>query len=104
MRIEWSQTADRQFLMLLAAIYLENPQAARRLHQRTIQWTRKLRAFPNAGRKGRFGGTRELFVVGTPFLIIYTVQTERVLIDFVLHTSQKWPPDDGEADPADAFP
>ena len=91
MRIEWAKRAELQFLELLAQIHIENPGAAWRLHRRTIQWTHKLSQFPNSGRAGRMPGTREMFVVGTPFLLVYTVMPEFVSIDFVIHTSQQWP-------------
>jgi hypothetical protein len=32
-----------------------------------------------------------MFVVGTPFLLVYTVRADFVSIDFVIHTSQQWP-------------
>lgn len=94
MRVEWSQTARHQLLLLLAAIHVDNPRAARRLHERTRRWTLKLSSFPNSGRKGLIPGTREIFVVGTPFLVVYTVWSDSVVIDYVVHTARQWPPED----------
>lgn len=50
--------------------------------------------FPHSGRKGRMADTRELFVVGTPFLLVYVVRKDAVSIEFVIHTSRQWPPED----------
>lgn len=94
MRIEWAEQAELQFLDLLARIHEEDPRAAWRLHQRTLQWARKLAPFPNSGRLGRMAGTRELVVIGTPFVLIYAVRETAVSIDYVIHTSQQWPPED----------
>jgi plasmid stabilization system protein ParE len=92
-KIEWAELAELQFLELLSHIHTENPGAAWRLHQRTIQWASRLGQFPHSGRPGRLPGSRELFVVGTPFLLIYSVREAFVSIDFVIHTSQQWPPE-----------
>lgn len=51
----------------------------------------RLGAMPNRGRIGRKSGTREITVVGLPFVIIYRVRKEAVEIARVLHGSQQWP-------------
>jgi toxin ParE1/3/4 len=50
-----------------------------------------LRNFPNMGRQGRVDGTRELVVVGTPFIVAYVVLPDRVQLLRVLHAAQEWP-------------
>ena len=50
-----------------------------------------LRNFPNMGRQGRVDGTRELVVVGTPFIVAYVVLPDRVKLLRVLHGAQEWP-------------
>jgi toxin ParE1/3/4 len=39
-------------------------------------------------------GTRELFVGGTPYLVVYTADVATVAILRVLHGARKWPPMD----------
>jgi len=44
-----------------------------------------------AGRAGRVAGTRELVIVGTPFIVAYRVEKKEVRVVAVLHAAQKWP-------------
>ncbi len=46
---------------------------------------------PNRGRKGRRANTRELNVIGFPFVIIYRIRREAVEIARILHGAQQWP-------------
>ncbi len=50
-----------------------------------------LKGMPNRGRIGRKPGTREITVVGLPFVIIYRVRKDAVEIARILHGSQQWP-------------
>lgn len=47
--------------------------------------------FPLSGRAGRARGTRELVVAPTPFVVVYTV-AEDVVVLRVLHGARRWPP------------
>jgi len=46
---------------------------------------------PNLGRSGRVAGTREMVVPGTPYVIPYRVQGDRLEVIAVFHGRQKWP-------------
>ena len=46
---------------------------------------------PFAGRKGRVGGTRELVIAGTPFVVAYRIEKNEVHVLAVLHASREWP-------------
>ena len=48
-----------------------------------------LETFPMMGRRGRETGTRELVVVGLPYLVVYQATSDIVDILAVLHTSRK---------------
>jgi len=52
----------------------------------------RLAEYPAMGRSGRVPGTRELVVVGTPYIIPYRVRGDRVEILRVFHAARKWPP------------
>lgn len=39
-------------------------------------------------------GTRELIVGKSPYIAVYVVEEETVMIHHVIHTSQQWPPED----------
>ena len=45
---------------------------------------------PHLGRPGRVAGTREFVVSGTPFILVYQVQSDSVRILRVLHGAQQW--------------
>ncbi len=47
----------------------------------------QLSDYPRMGRAGRVGGTRELVVARTPFIVIHVVQADTVQIVRVLHAS-----------------
>lgn len=56
----------------------------------------RLVLFPELGRAGRLADTRELVVPRLPYLVVYLLQGDDVIIQRVLHTSQQWPPVEGE--------
>src|SRR5262245_53923020 len=68
----------------------QNPTAALAMWDEIESQVERLRAHPHSGRSGRLKGTRELVVTGTPFVVIYTVDTTINLIR-VLHGAQRWP-------------
>jgi toxin ParE1/3/4 len=41
---------------------------------------------------GRVRGTRQLIVVGTPYVVVYRIEPASVVILRVLHGAQRWPP------------
>jgi addiction module RelE/StbE family toxin len=53
--------------------------------------TNRLLVFPQMGRPGRVAGTRELVVPRLPYIVVYVVQGDDVIIQRVLHTSRQWP-------------
>jgi toxin ParE1/3/4 len=50
-----------------------------------------LERHPEAGRRGRVPGTRELVILGTPFLVAYRVTGKGIDILALLHGARKWP-------------
>lgn len=56
----------------------------------------QLRVFPYSARVGRAEGTRELIIAHTPFIVIYTVGDDIILVR-VLHGAQQWPPRDEDS-------
>jgi addiction module RelE/StbE family toxin len=59
----------------------------------------RLLVFPHMGRPGRVAGTRELVLPRLPYVVIYLVQGDDVILQRVLHTSQQWPPVPDEEQP-----
>jgi toxin ParE1/3/4 len=92
MRLRWPSRAQRSLNGQLSYIAARNPFAAADMLDEIEAAVDRLRDFPESGRPGRLRGTRELPVVGTPFLIVYRVKRTMVEIVRVLHGAQKWPP------------
>ncbi len=52
----------------------------------------RLSTFPSIGRLGRLAGTRELVVPRVPYVLVYLVHGDEVIIQRVLHQTRQWPP------------
>ena len=91
MRVRWTRRALSALDGIAAYIAEDNPAAARRIVARVETAVFQLAAHPSMGRAGRVGGTRELVVPGTPFIIPYRVRAESVEILTVLHAARRWP-------------
>jgi len=59
--------------------------------QRIFSAVELLERHPEAGRRGRVSGTRELVIPATPFLIAYRVHGNRIEVLALLHRARKWP-------------
>jgi addiction module RelE/StbE family toxin len=86
----------RRYLRELASIgdYIaeRNPRAAARvvndIHSKTA---RLLSDNPFIGRPGEISGTRELVIVGTPYIVAYRVADDQIEVLFVQHGAREWP-------------
>lgn len=92
-KIAWTWAARRDLEHLHAYIVEHDPGAAARIAAAILDSVEVLKHFPARGRPGRMPGTRELVVVGTPFLIPYRLEGETLVIVAVLHGARRWPPD-----------
>ena len=91
MTIVWSLRAVRHLQCLRAYIARERPRAAREVAAAILAAASLLAEQPGLGRPGRVGGTRELVVPGTPYLVAYRLRADRLEIIAVFHGRQKWP-------------
>lgn len=90
--VEWEDDAIADLDRIIDYIEVESPQGALTIALAIRRGANSLLSeFPKAGRQGRVPGTRELIVVGTPFIVVYVVDGERVEIIRVLHGRQQWP-------------
>jgi addiction module RelE/StbE family toxin len=91
-QVRWLRRALANLDSEAEHIARHNPQAAARIVMAIQEAVARLAEYPAMGRSGRVPGTRELVVVGTPYIIPYRVRGDRVEILRVFHAARKWPP------------
>jgi toxin ParE1/3/4 len=91
-RIEWLPVALQNRESQIAYIEERDVKAAIRMGDAIENAVLRLAEHSHVGRPGRVKGTRELVVNRTPYVIVYRVEPEAVVILRVLHGAQKWPP------------
>jgi toxin ParE1/3/4 len=91
MKVLWLRRADARLVEIADYIAEANPAAAYAMTMRLRRAGNALSDMPYIGRPGRVAGTRELVVVGTPYLLAYRVTDTSIHILHVLHGRQQWP-------------
>ncbi len=91
MNIVWSPRAIGHLAHLRSYIAHDNPKAANRVATALLNAVERLAELPNLGRPGRVAGTRELVVPGTPYVIPYRYESDRIEVIAVFDGRQKWP-------------
>jgi toxin ParE1/3/4 len=90
-RFRWTRHAVRQVDEIGAFIAQDDPQAADRVVGAVEAAVATIEKHPAIGRLGRTEGTRELVVVGTPYIVAYALREDRGVILSVRHSSREWP-------------
>lgn len=90
-RLEYAPRYFRRLKDIHERIAAENPAAASRMVERIRAAVARLAASPAIGRPGRVGGTRELVIPRTPYIVPYRIKGEAVQIITILHSAQRWP-------------
>jgi toxin ParE1/3/4 len=67
------------------------PESAQRVAQSVVERIGTLKTFPHLGRLGRVHATRELAFPPLPFLAIYEIREEQIVVLRILHGAQRWP-------------
>jgi toxin ParE1/3/4 len=91
-RIEWLPEAARNLAAQLEWIAERDAWAAIDVGDAVHAAVERLVDHPAIGRPGRIPATRELVVVGTPYIVVYRIEQSVVLVLRVLHGAQRWPP------------
>ncbi len=91
MRVVWQDDALWDLKALRRYIARESPGAAMRVSRRIRASVRMLARSPGIGRPGRYPGTRELVITGTPYIAAYRVRGDVIEILRVLHGAMQWP-------------
>lgn len=90
--VRWLPSAARDLSEIEEWIADRNVLAAIDTIDAMLRAIDRLEDHPNLGRAGRVQTTRELPVVGTPFVVVYRVEVEHVAIVRLLHGARRWPP------------
>jgi toxin ParE1/3/4 len=88
---EWTASALSDLDATLERIGQDSPEAAQTVGKRILAAVARLDQFPELGRAGRRQGTRELAIPRLPYLIVYQLRQEQVVLLRVLHSSLLWP-------------
>ena len=88
--IVWRAKARTSLREIVDYISDRNPAAAERLRERIEQLVEGLSLHPYMCRLGRIAGTREC-VAHPNYLVVYRVETDRVLVLQVVHARRQYP-------------
>ena len=91
MSIVWTNLARQDVNAIWNFIESRNPDAAEMVDSEILRAVEGLLQFPKRGKPGRVKRTRELVVLGLPYIVVYLLQESRVVILRVLHGAQNWP-------------
>jgi toxin ParE1/3/4 len=90
-KIAWTEPARQDLRQVFIYIAKDSPKAAAKVLSLIKERTILLQDNPNLGRMGRVGGTRELVIPGTPYILPYRVKADQIQILAVFHGARKWP-------------
>jgi toxin ParE1/3/4 len=92
MHLRWTDSAVGDLTHICD--YIEkhgSPANARRVAISIHRQIDLLAKFPEHGRTGRKPDTRELIFSGLPYLAVYRIQKDAVVVVRILHGAQVWP-------------
>jgi toxin ParE1/3/4 len=87
--VVWSVLARTRLQEIHAYVAKDKPEAAERLAIRIVALVEALRNHPHLGRVGAEPGIRELVIGRTPYIVLYRVQGQRVIISTIWHGAQR---------------
>lgn len=87
--IVWSPLALARLREIRDYVARDKPRAAERLAMRIVAVVETLRNHPHLGRLGAEPGIRELVIGGTPYIVLYRVHGQRVVISTIWHGAQR---------------
>ena len=91
MRVRWTTDAAYDLERICDYIAESRPESARQVAQSVVDRIGTLETFPHLGRPGRVQGTREIAFPPLPFVAIYEVDDDQIVVLRILHGAQRWP-------------
>ena len=80
MRVRWTTDAADDLERICDYIGESRPDSARRVTQSVVKRIGTLETFPQIGRPGRVQGTRKIAFPPLPFVAIYEVREEQIVV------------------------
>ena len=90
MKVRWTESAANRIEKIFEYIALDNVDAAVRTVERIQAAIDRAAQMPYAARAGKRPGTRELIVLGTPYIVLYRILEEAIQILRIMHGAQNW--------------
>ncbi len=92
-RLAWTANAKTDLDEIFAFIVRQDQRAAASILDKIEDTVAVLLEQPKLGRPGRVHNTRELVVVGTPYIVVYDLDEPKSLIQIltVRHGARDWP-------------
>jgi toxin ParE1/3/4 len=90
-KIVWTKLALSDLEHAYGYISADRPGAARQVIERIEASVATISHHPEIGRPGRVSPTRELYVLGTPFILVYRNRKNRLEILALIHGARRWP-------------
>ena len=90
-RLEWTDQALSDLDAIFEYLKEHTPEFIESQLNTIITAVSGLITFPGIGRPGRVAGTRELVVLGTPYIAAYIEDPQRVVVIAVIHGARRWP-------------
>lgn len=87
----WTFIARNDLESQLEYIRKENPDIVGRIAAQIKSAAGSLDSFPQLGRDGSVGGTKELVIPKLPFIVVYRIRDGRVEVLRFLHERMNWP-------------
>ena len=87
--IVWSPLARKRLQEIRSYVAEDKPEAAARLATRIVAVVEALSEHPYLGRVGASPEIRELVIGGTPYLVLYSLEQNRVIISTIWHGAQQ---------------
>ena len=91
MRLCWSERFRTELRNEYEYLRRENPDVARGVIHRILEASRRLSEFPRSGRTWRLEGAWELVIPGAPYVVIYDIGDDSVVLLTLFHTSRRIP-------------
>ena len=91
MNISWTRIAVQDLRAVWDFVGSDNEAAADKIIRRIFSDIEQLQRHPSLGRPGRVPGTRELVIIGTPYIVSYRSIRQEIQILAIVHGARRWP-------------